>query len=95
MQQCDGSCGGHQDNLGTGCFNYTDIDFDALDASYIPGTEFCFWASLADIDPFQPLTITERNEILETRYSSSGGAGTWMPLNRVADRINDYWAADD
>jgi hypothetical protein len=72
-----------------------EIDFDALDASYILDTEFCFWASLADIDPFQPLTIIERNEILETRYSSSGGAGTWMPLHRVADRINDYWAADD
>jgi hypothetical protein len=72
-----------------------EIDFDALDASYILGTEFCFWASLSDIDPFQPLTLKERNEIIDTRYGGHDGCGTLMPLSRVADRIDEYWTADD
>ena len=72
-----------------------EIDFEALDATWIPGMEFAFFNTLAAIDPFQPLTISERNEIMVTRYNSTDGCGTWMPLHRVAARIDDYWAADE
>lgn len=66
------------------------IDFDALDASYIPGTEFCFWASLAECDPFQEhLTATERSKLMD------GDCGGLVHLRRVSARINHYWMADD
>lgn len=72
------------------------IDFDALDASYIDGMEFCFWASLKNIDPFQPhLTEEERNDIMVTRYGASEGCGADMHLDQVAKRINEYWTADE
>lgn len=72
-----------------------EIDFDALDASYIPGMEFAFFNTLATIDPFQPLTITERNELMVTRYGASDGCGTCMSLNQVSSRIDNYWWPDD
>lgn len=66
------------------------IDFDALDESYITGMEFVFFASLKEIDPFQPhLTMDERNEIV------GGNCGAEWPLAYVAKRVDDYWTADD
>lgn len=69
------------------------IDFDALDASYIPGTEFCFWGSLQTMDPFQPqLTSEERDKLLDSPMGSCGGL--W-PLDKTGKNIADYWIADD
>lgn len=69
----------------------TEIDFDALDASYIPGTEFCFWASLKERDPFQPhLTQYEITELM-----GGDDCGANWPIHHISKRIDDYWAADD
>jgi hypothetical protein len=66
------------------------IDFDALDASYIQGMEFCFYTSLANIDPFQPqLTMEEISALVV------GDCGTNWPLTAISGRIDEYWTADD
>lgn len=67
-----------------------DIDFDALDASYIPGTEFVFWGSLKWMDPHQPhLTTEEVSDLVQ------GDCGANWPLEDIFETIDGYWAADD
>lgn len=67
-----------------------EIDFDALDASYIEGTEFVFWGTLKWLDPFQPqLTPEDREAIV------GGECGEAWPLKKVDKRLAEYWVADD
>lgn len=73
--------------------NEITLDWDALDASYIPGMEFAFFSSLKEMDPFQPhLTQNEMDDIIGAPIGSCGY--NWK-LSQVAAQIDQYWSADE